>query len=376
MKRNLGRLAAAWLLLLARTGSAEGLRAVTVARGLDHPWSLAFLPDGSMLVTERPGRLRRVSDQGVVSAPIEGIPPVDARGQGGLLDVALDPAFSSNRLVYLSYAEPGTGAETGRNGTAVARGTLSQDLRRLEGLRVIFRQLPKRGSTAHFGSRLAFRRDGTLFITLGERQAYRDEAQNPASHLGKVVRINSDGSVPLDNPFLGRPGYAPELWSLGHRNVQGAALDPGSGELWTTEHGPQGGDELNLTRAGRNYGWPRISYGCEYGSPVGDCVPVGGASAAPGLEQPVAYWVPVSIAPSGLAFNIGDRYPGWRGQLFLGALAGKALWRIELRDGQVVAREALLQDLGERIRDVRQGPDGWLYLLTDSGSGRVLRLER
>jgi aldose sugar dehydrogenase len=349
---------------------------VTVARGLDQPWGLAFLPDGSMLVTERPGRLRRVTGQGALSAPIEGVPGVDARGQGGLLDVALDPEFPRNRWVYLSYSEPGTGAEAGWNGTAVARAALSPDQRRLERLQVIFRQSPKRRSTAHFGSRLVFRRDGTLLITLGERQAYRDEAQNPASHLGKVVRINSDGSVPLDNPFLGRSGYAPELWSLGHRNVQGAALDPGSGELWTTEHGPQGGDELNLTRAGRNYGWPRISYGCEYGSPVGDCVPVGGASAAPGLEQPAAYWVPVSIAPSGLAFNTGDRYPGWRGQLFLGALAGKALWRVELRDGQVVAREALLQDLGERIRDVRQGPDGWLYLLTDSGSGRILRVER
>jgi len=356
-------------------GTADS-RTVTVARGLDHPWGLAFLPDGSMLVTERPGRLRRITGEGQASAPIEGVPVVDARGQGGLLDVALDPGFARNRLVYLSYAEPGTGAEAGLNGTAVARAVLSGDQRRLEGLRVVFRQAPKRRSTAHFGSRLVFARDGTLFITLGERSSFRDEAQDPAGHLGKVVRIRSDGTVPPDNPFVGRPGYAPELWSLGHRNLQGAALHPERDELWTTEHGPQGGDELNLTQAGRNYGWPLISYGCEYGSPVGDCVPVGGASVRPGLEQPAAYWVPVSIAPSGLAFCTSDRYPGWRGQLFMGALAGKALWRIQLDGAKVVAREALLTDLGERIRDVRQGPDGWLYLLTDSGSGRVLRLER
>jgi glucose/arabinose dehydrogenase len=343
---------------------------------LAHPWSLAFLSDGSMLVTERPGRLRRVLPDGTVSAPIQGLPAVDARGQGGLLDVVLDPAFAGNRQVYLSYAEPGSGLEKDLNGTAVARGTLSADHRRLEGLRVIFRQIPKQRSTGHFGSRLVFGRDGTLFITLGDRQHFREEAQNPANHIGKVVRIRPDGSVPADNPFAGRSGVAPELWSLGHRNIQGAALHPETGALWTAEHGPQGGDELNLTLTGRNYGWPRISYGCEYGSPVGDCVPVGGASAAPGLEQPAAYWVPTSIAPSGLVFYTGDRYPGWRGHLFMGALAGKALWRIELRGASVVSREALPIELKERIRDVRQGPDGWLYLLTDHAQGRILRLER
>lgn len=366
-------------LLLVGALAAQGAGPLvprTVAQGLAHPWSLAFLSDGSMLVTERPGRLRRVLPDGTVSAPIQGLPAVDARGQGGLLDVVLDPAFAGNRQVYLSYAEPGSGLEKDLNGTAVARGTLSADHRRLEGLRVIFRQIPKQRSTGHFGSRLVFGRDGTLFITLGDRQHFREEAQNPANHIGKVVRIRPDGSVPADNPFAGRSGVAPELWSLGHRNIQGAALHPETGALWTAEHGPQGGDELNLTLTGRNYGWPRISYGCEYGSPVGDCVPVGGASAAPGLEQPAAYWVPTSIAPSGLVFYTGDRYPGWRGHLFMGALAGKALWRIELRGASVVSREALPIELKERIRDVRQGPDGWLYLLTDHAQGRILRLER
>lgn len=361
--------------MVAAVSGAGSLRVVTVANGLVHPWGLAFLPDGSMLVTERPGRLRHVT-AGTVGGPISGVPAVDARGQGGLLDVALDPGFASNRLIYLSYAEPGSGPESGLNGTAVARAELSADQSRLDHLIVIFRQHPKRNSTGHFGSRLVFARDKTLFITLGERFNFRDEAQNPANDLGKVVRIRTDGSIPEDNPFVGRAGYAPELWSLGHRNPQGATLHPDTGELWTTEHGPQGGDELNVTRAGLNYGWPRISYGCEYGSPIGNCTPVGGASAAPGLEQPVTYWVPVSIAPSGLTFYTGERYPEWKGQLFLGALEGKALWRIQLSGTNVVGREALLTDLGERIRDVRQGPDGWLYLLTDNEKGRLLRLER
>lgn len=372
----MGWILGSWGLVAALAVQAAPLSVRTVAQGLDHPWSLAFLPDGTMLVTERPGRLRRVRMDGSVSRPIEGLPVVDARGQGGLLEVALDPAFTVNRRIYLSYAEPGSGAESGLNGTAVVRGTLTKDLDRLEDLRVIFRQVPKRRSSGHFGSRLVFGRDGTLFITLGDRQLFRDEAQNPASHLGKVVRIRADGGLPADNPFLGRPGYAPEIWSLGHRNIQGAALHPETGELWTSEHGPQGGDEVNLTRAGRNYGWPRISFGCEYGSPVGNCTPVGGATTAPGLEQPAAYWVPVSIAPSGMAFCTGDRYPEWRGNLFMGALAGKALWRLELQGTKVVSREPLLKDLQMRIRDVRQGPDGWLYLLTDEARGRILRLER
>lgn len=354
--------------------AAPPLKLVPVATGLTHPWSLAFLPDGSMLVTERPGYLRRVRPGESKSVEIHGVPKVDARGQGGLFDVVLDPQFAANRRLYLSYAEPG--AEPGTNGTAVARATLSKDATRLESLEVVFRQEPKRESTAHFGSRLVFARDGTLFITLGERMTWRDEAQNLGNHLGKVVRIRSDGSIPEDNPFVGKPGAVPAIWSLGHRNIQGAALHPERDELWTTEHGPQGGDELNLTRAGRNYGWPRISFGCEYGSPVGNCEPVGGKTAAPGLEQPATYWVPVSIAPSGMAFSTSGRYPEWKGQLFVGALAGKALWRIRLEGNTVTEREKLLTELDDRIRDVRQGPDGWLYVVTDSWRGKVLRLER
>lgn len=363
-----------WLSLPLGTAAwgTTPLRIVTIAEGLAHPWGLAFLPDGSVLVTERPGRLRRISPAGKLGQEMQGVPAVDGRGQGGLLDVAIDPAFAANRRIYLSYAEAGAGG----NSTAVFRATLSTDHGSLSQGTVIFRQRPKRDSTSHFGGRLVFGLDGTLFITLGERAHWREEAQNPASHLGKVVRIHTDGSIPEDNPFRDRAGYAPEIWSLGHRNIQGATLHPATGELWTTEHGPQGGDELNVTRAGRNYGWPRISYGCEYGTPVGDCVPVGGASAAPGLEQPITYWGPRSIAPSGMTFYTGNRFPEWKGHLFLGALAGKALWRLRLDGTQVVAREPLLTGLGERIRDVRQGPDGYLYLLTDGARGRLLRLER
>jgi glucose/arabinose dehydrogenase len=300
---------------------------------------------------------------------------VDARGQGGLLDVALDPAFAANRRVYLSYAEAGTGAEAGRNGTAVARGVLSNDGTRLSDVQVIFRQTPKIDSTAHFGSRLVFAPDGTLFITLGDRFSQRDAAQDLSNTLGKVVRIHPDGSVPKDNPFVGRAGVREEIWSYGHRNVQGAALHPVTGELWTHEHGPQGGDEINITRAGRNYGWPKISYGCEYGAPVGNCPPVGGATSAPGMEQPVTYWVPTSIAPCGMTFYTASVFPQWRGNLFIGALAGQALWRLQLGGNKVVAREALLADLGERIRDVRQGPDGAIYLISDGASAKIYRLQ-
>ncbi|MFZ5490436.1 MAG: PQQ-dependent sugar dehydrogenase [Thiomonas sp.] len=308
---------------------------------------------------------------GKASAPILGVPGVDARGQGGLLDVALDPDFVGNRRIYLSYA----GAEAGRNGTAVARGVLSADGTRLSDVQVIFRQSPKIDSTAHFGSRLVFAPDGTLFITLGDRYSQRDAAQDLSNTLGKVVRIRADGSVPKDNPFVGRTGAMPEIWSHGHRNVQGAAIHPVTGELWTSEHGPQGGDEVNIDRAGRNYGWPRISYGCEYGAPVGNCPPVGGATSAPGMEQPVTHWVPTSIAPCGMAFYTGALFPQWRGSLFVGALAGQALWRLQLDGEKVVAREALFADLGERIRDVRQAPDGSIYLVTDGAAGRILRVQ-
>lgn len=355
------------------------LRAVTVASGLVNPWSLAFLPEGGLLVTERPGRLRRVAPNGqLVAAAVTGVPAVSAAGQGGLFDVVLAADFASSRRLYLSYAEPGTGAEAGRNGLAVGSAVLSADGSALSQWRVIFRQSPKAASSGHFGGRIVLAPGDTLFITLGDRQAASEsvKAQDLSQGHGKIMRIRSDGSVPADNPFIGQSGAQATIWSYGHRNVQGAALHPLTGELWATEHGPQGGDELNRVRAGLNYGWPRVSYGCDYGSPVGNCTPVGGASTGPGYEPPVSYWVPTSIAPSGLVFYTGGRYPEWQGQLFSGALAGQALWRLQLSGNQVVQREALLTDLGERIRDVRQGPDEWLYVLTDSGNGRVLRLER
>lgn len=355
------------------------LRPVVVAAGLVNPWSMAFLPDGGLLVTERPGRLRRVAPDGrLVAAAISGIPAVHAVGQGGLFDVLLAADFSSSRRLFLSYAEAGTGAEAGRNGLAVGTAVLNADGTALSQWQVIFRQQPKVASSGHFGGRLVLAPGGLLFVTLGDRQAASEslKAQDLGQGHGKIMRIRSDGSVPADNPFVGRADAQATIWSYGHRNVQGAALHPATGELWATEHGPQGGDELNRVRAGRNHGWPRVSHGCDYGSPVGNCTPVGGASTGPGFEPPVSYWVPTSIAPSGLAFYTGGRYPEWRGQLFSGALAGQALWRIQLNGNEVVQREALLTTLGERIRDVRQGPDEWLYVLTDSTNGRVLRLER
>jgi glucose/arabinose dehydrogenase len=352
--------------------------AVTLTSGLVNPWSLAFLPDGSMLVTERPGRLRRVSADGAtVSAPIAGVPAVAAGGQGGLFDVVPDPGFAANRRLYLSYAEPGTGAEAGRNGTAVARATLGADGTALADVEVIFRQTPKVASSAHFGGRLVPAPGGVLYVTLGERSGEAARAQDLAAGHGKVMRIRTDGSVPGDNPFAGTAGAQPEIYSLGHRNPQGAALHPATGELWLVEHGPQGGDELNRIRPGLNYGWPRVSYGCAYGStPVDRCTPVGGASTGPGFEPPVSHWVPLSIAPSGMVFYTGDRFPEWQGNVFVGALAGQALWRLTMNGNEVVAREAMFASLGERIRDVRQGPDGWLYLLTDASNGRIVRIER
>jgi glucose/arabinose dehydrogenase len=355
------------------------LRVVTVTANLVNPWSLAFLPDGRMLVTERPGRLRLVSADGaVVSAPIAGVPAVFASGQGGLFEVLAAADFASTRRIYLSYAEAGSGLEAGRNGLAVGTGVLSADGVTLASWQVIYRQAPKVASSGHFGGRLVLAPGGRLFVTQGERQldSERDKAQDLSQGHGKIMRIALDGSVPADNPFVGTAAAQPAIWSYGHRNVQGAALHPVTGELWATEHGPQGGDELNRIQAGRNYGWPRVSYGCEYGAPVGACTPVGGASTGSGYEPPISYWVPVSIAPSGMAFYTGTRYPEWRGHLFLGALAGQALWRVELNGDRVVQREALLQDLQQRIRDVRQGPDGWLYLLTDETNGRILRIER
>lgn len=336
-------------------------RVTDVARGLEHPWGLAFLPDSRLLVTERPGRLRLVTN-GQLSEPLAGVPAVYARGQGGLLDVALGPGFAQDRLVYLSFSEPGEGGA----GTAVARGRLGE--RGLEGTHVIWRQQPKVDGPNHWGSRLVFRPDGTLFVTLGERYAYRERAQDLSVTLGKIVRINPDGTVPRDNPFVGRDGVRPEIWSYGHRNIQAAALDA-RGQLWTVEHGARGGDELNNPQPGKNYGWPVITYGVDYSG-----ARIGIGTAHPGMEQPVYYWDPV-IAPSGAAFYTGTAFPEWRGDLLVGSLRPGALVRLRIDSGRVIQEERYLGDLGERIRDVRQGPDGAIYLLTDSPRGRILRLD-
>jgi glucose/arabinose dehydrogenase len=344
-------------------GSLEGVvRAETYATGLVHPWALAFMPDGRLLVTERPGRLRIVGTDGTLSAPLTGVPTVSAVGQGGLLDVALDPAFTTNRLVYLSFAEP----DGDLVGTAVARGTLGAS--GLENVTVIYRQRPKVKGNGHFGSRLVFAGDGTLFITQGDRQNYRDRAQDLRQGLGKFMRINADGTVPPDNPFVGRDDAQPEIWSYGHRNGQAAALDPVTGQLWTVEHGARGGDELNHPEKGKNYGWPVITYGRDYsGASIGE------GTAKAGMEQPVYYWDPV-IAPSGMTFYTGDAIPGWKGSILIGSLTPGALVRVELREGGVVKEERYLGDLRERIRDVQQGPDGFVYVVTDNPNGRVLRV--
>ncbi|HVE77815.1 MAG TPA: PQQ-dependent sugar dehydrogenase [Gemmatimonadaceae bacterium] len=339
------------------------VRVETVARGLEHPWALALLPDGRILVTERPGRLRLVERDGRVSEPLAGVPEVYARSQGGLLDVALDPRFAENRLVYLSFAELGEG---GMAGTAVARGRLGEG--RLEGVQVIYRQVPKLQGAGHFGSRLVFGRDGTLFVTQGDRQAYRDRAQDLSMGQGKIVRINADGSIPRDNPFVGRNDARPEIWSYGHRNVQAAALHPETGQLWTVEHGARGGDELNHPERGKNYGWPAITYGVDYSRDR-----IGGGTSREGMEQPVYYWDPV-IAPSGMAFYTGDAFPGWKGSILVGSMTPGALVRLTMRDGRVAREERYLGDLAERIRDVQQGPDGMIYVVTDAADGRLLRV--
>lgn len=341
----------------------------TVARGLTHPWAVEVLDDGRMLVTERPGRLRILTPDGALGTPVAGLPPVDARGQGGLLDVALDPDFASSGIIYWSYAEP----RSDGNGTALARGRLvtGEGAPRVEGVQVIFRQQPSLDSTMHFGSRIAFARDGTLLLTLGERSILegRVQAQDLGSHLGKVVRIHKDGSVPGDNPFVGKAGARPEIWSYGHRNIQSAAIHPETGALWIVDHGPKGGDELNAPEAGKNYGWPIITYGLEYsGEPVGE-----GITARAGMEQPLYVWDPV-IAPSGMLFYTGDLFPAWKGSLFIGSLVDRKLVRLTLEGRRVVGEEWLLTDVGDRIRDVVQGPDGAIYLVTDEDAGRLLKL--
>ncbi|MEO7851170.1 MAG: PQQ-dependent sugar dehydrogenase [Rubrivivax sp.] len=352
---------------LSGTGVAAEPQAVTVASGLANPWSVAFLPDGRFLVTERAGWLRLVEADGRVGAPLEGLPAIDAGGQCGLLDVVLDPKFADTARIYFSYAEAGEGVERG-NGTVVARARLQGN--RLADVQVIFRQLPKVSSRNHCGSRLVFARDGRLFVTLGDRFSRKDDAQDLSNHLGKIVRIEADGSVPADNPFVGKPGARAEIWSLGHRNVQGAALHPDSGELWATEHGPQGGDELNRVQAGRNYGWPLVTFGRNYGSGTS----IGEEGPKAGFERPLRTWLPTSVAPSGLAFVTGDRYPGWKGHLLMGTLRSQELLRLTLDGTKVISTTPVGGLPTERIRDVRQGPDGFIYVLTDSADGQLLRL--
>ena len=335
----------------------------TVASGLDHPWGLAILSDGRMLVTERLGRLRWVSRDGKLSAPLTGVPAVAASGQGGLLDITLDPQFDRNQVIYLSYSEPG---DNGTAGTSALRARVTATS--LEDVKVIYRQEPKVNSSNHYGSRIVFARDGSIFITQGDRFSYRERAQDVAWLLGKVVRINADGTIPKDNPFVGRSDARPEIWSWGHRNIQGAAIDPETGRLWTIEHGAVGGDELNHPEPGKNYGWPTITYGRDYSGRS-----IGRGAVNEGMEQPVYYWDPV-IAPGGLTFYSGTRFPGWKGSILIGALNPGGLVRLTMKDGVVVAEERHLGEQRERIRDVQVGPDGLIYVTTDNSKGRILRI--
>jgi aldose sugar dehydrogenase len=339
------------------------VRADTVASGLEHPWGVDFLPDGRFLVTERPGRLRIIDAKGVISPPVTGVPAVHAVGQGGLLDVTVAPDFATSRTVYLSYAELD---DSRLSGTAVAKGTLNGNA--LENVQVIYRQLPKMRGGGHFGSRVVVARDGNLFITQGDRMLWRDSAQSMSAGLGKVVRIKPDGSIPADNPFVKTTGARPEIWSLGHRNMQGGALDPATGQLWTVEHGARGGDELNHPQAGKNYGWPVITYGMDYSG-----AKIGIGAVKDGMEQPVYFWDPV-IAASGLTFYTGDKYPGWKGNVFVGSMTPGALVRLEMSNGAVTKETRYLGELKSRVRDVQQGPDGLLYIVTDLDNGSLLRI--
>jgi glucose/arabinose dehydrogenase len=339
---------------------------VVVASGLEKPWAVEPLPGGDLLVTEKPGRMRIVTAKGQVGEAIAGVPAVDARGQGGLLDVALSPTFAGDGTVYWSYSEP----REGGNATSVARGVLNSDRTRLEEVSVIFRALPVYDGDKHFGSRLAFGPDGMLYVTLGDRsdKPMRPQAQELDSHMGKVLRITPDGSAPKDNPFVGRRGALPEIWSMGHRNIQAAAFDAG-GRLWEVEHGTRGGDELNLIERGKNYGWARVAYGIEYsGQPIPNA-----ETAREGTEQPVYYWDPV-IAPSGMQFYTGDAFPAWRGSVFIGGMKVTSLVRLTLDGTRVTGEERLLTDRGQRIRDVRQGPDGALYVVTDAANGQLWKI--
>jgi glucose/arabinose dehydrogenase len=348
------------------TTSNVAFEVVVLAKGLSNPWAVEPLPGGDLLITEKPGRLRIVSAAGEVGEPIAGVPPVDSRGQGGLLDVALSPTFDSDRTIYWSFAEP----REGGNGTSIARGVLAADRRSLDQVRVIFRVMPNYNGTMHYGSRLAFGPDGMLYATFGERSntPMRQYAQRRDSHLGKIVRITPDGSAPADNPFVGQANALPEIWTLGHRNVQAAAFDA-RGRLWAIEHGTRGGDELNLIEKGKNFGWPLVAYGVEYsGRPI-----AGAVSARAGFEQPVYYWDPV-IAPSGAQFYTGNAFPAWRGNLFVGSLKEKRLVRLTFDNDRVTGEEYLLVDRDQRVRDVRQGPDGALYVVTDEAKGELWRI--
>jgi len=340
--------------------SAGTLVVHTVAQGLSHPWSLAFLPDGRMLVTERPGRMRIADHDGKLSQPLGGVPSVVARGQAGLLDVALDSDFATNRTIYFCF-----NFDSGGN-AAVARARLASDTA-LDEVKIIFRQHGPGGSANH-GCRIVQAPDKNLFVTLGDHFGPRDEAQNLSVDNGKIVRIGPTGEIPKDNPFVGKANARPEIWSFGHRNPQGLVLSPIDGKLWEQEHGPQGGDEINIVEKGKNYGWPVIGFGVDYGG-----AKIHASTHKAGMEQPLWHWTP-SIAPSGLAIYTGDLFPGWKGSLFNGALRFQLLSRLEVKDGKIVKEERLLQGLNERIRDVRQGPDGALYLLTDNSAGRILRI--
>jgi glucose/arabinose dehydrogenase len=362
-------LAAALLVTLAQPALAEDatietkqgtLRVQQLAKGLDHPLGMAFMPDGRMLVTERGGNLRIVDKDGTLSEPLKGVPPVVVAGQGGLLDVTLDPKFAENKVVYITYSEPGDG---GTAGTAVARATLGDGA--LDKLQVIFRQDPKVEGGNHFGGRLAFAPDGTLFVALGERFTFQP-AQDLGTHLGKIVRINPDGSVPPDNPFVGQEGALPEIWSYGHRNPQGLAINPATGKLWETEFGPLGGDELNLPQPGKNYGWPVVSWGKHYDGTV-----IPNPPSHPEFADAIAHWNPV-ISPSGIAFYTADAIPGWKGNLLIAGLSSKAIVRLTLNGDKVIEEERI--KLRKRIRDVAQGPDGAVYAITDDGNGEVLRI--
>ena len=344
-------------------------KVVPVVDGLQNPWSVAFLPGGKMLITERPGRLRVVGADGVKSEPVAGLPIVDGRNQGGLLDVVLDPACATNGLIYWSYSEP---REAGANNTAVARGKFVDGAQpRVDDVQVIFHQAPSLASTFHFGSRLVWGRDGTLFITMGDRSITegRMQAQRMDGLIGKIARINADGSIPKDNPFVGKAGVPPAMWSLGHRNIQSAVLHPTTGELWEVEHGTRGGDEINIARKGKDYGWPTIAYGIEYrGGTI-----TGGIQQQAGMEQPLYYWDPI-IGPSGMVFYTANLFPAWKGSLFVGGHGTRDLVRLSLDGEKVTGEERLLTGQKDAVRDVRQGPDGALYILTDGGSGRLLKL--